>query len=90
MRRLDPHEYRPSLGTRGTAVVQIRSHRSTNVCRQRQTLGTLSFTAHNNLAGTPVDIVEPKRGDFARSHAKTEQHCQDGDVPAAIPSAAIA
>jgi hypothetical protein len=50
MRRFDPHEYRPSLGTLGTAVVQIRGNRSTNVCRQRRTLGTLSSTAHNDLA----------------------------------------
>jgi hypothetical protein len=61
-----------------------------NVCRQRQTLGTLSFAAHHDLAGTPVDIVEPKRGDFARPQAKTNQNCQDGDVAAAIPSADIA
>ncbi len=90
MRRLDPHEYRPSLGALGTAVVQIRSHRSANVCRQRQALGRLSFTAHNDLAGTPVDIVEPKRGDFASSHAETDRHGQDGDVAATIQSAAIA
>jgi hypothetical protein len=37
----------------------------------------------------PVDIVELKRGDFAHSHAKTDQHWQNGDVAAAIPSCAI-
>jgi hypothetical protein len=44
------------------------------MARQRQTLGTLSFTAHDDLASTPVDIVELKRGNFAHSHAKTDQH----------------
>jgi hypothetical protein len=60
------------------------------IARRRQTLGTLSFTADNDLASTPVDIVELKPGDFAQSHAKTDQHRQNGDVAAAIPSSAIA
>jgi hypothetical protein len=44
------------------------------MARQWQTLGTLSFTAHDDLASTPVDIVELKRANFAHSHAKTDQH----------------
>src|SRR5262249_56040817 len=68
MGRLDPHEYCSSLSGCGTAVLQIRSHHSTDVRWQRQTLGTRSFTAHNNLAGAPVDIVEPKPTDLPRPH----------------------
>ena len=60
------------------------------IARQRQTLGTLSFAAHNDLASTPVEIVELKRGDFGHSHAKTDQHWQNGDVAAAIPRSAMA
>jgi hypothetical protein len=45
---------------------------------------------HNDLASTPVDIIEPKRSHFADSHAKTDQHCQNGEVTAAIPSSAVA
>ena len=45
---------------------------------------------HNDLASTPIDIVELKRGDFAHSHAKTDQHWQNGDVGAAIASSASA
>ena len=41
-------------------------------------------------ARTPFGIVELKRGDFAHSHAKTDEHWQNGDVAAAIPSSAIA
>jgi hypothetical protein len=89
MRHLDPHEYGSSLSSCGTAVLQIRSH-ATDVRRPRQTLDTRSFTAHYDLAGAPVDIVEPQRSDFARPHTKTDQHCQNGDVAAASPSAPIA
>jgi hypothetical protein len=65
MRRPDPQG--SSLSSCGTAVLQIRSHHSTDVRRQRQTLGTRSFTAHDDLAAAPVDTVEPKRSDFAQA-----------------------
>src|SRR4051795_2035829 len=53
MRSLDPHEYRPARRACGPAVAQIRSHRFTDVRRQRETLGTVCFAADDDLAGPP-------------------------------------
>ena len=43
------------------------------IARQRQTLGTLSFTAHNDLASTPVDIVELELSATPRPLLETDE-----------------
>jgi hypothetical protein len=90
MRRLDPDEYRPAMGARRTAAVKVHSHRFTDVRGQWETFDTICFTTHNDLAGSPIDILERKLGDFGRPQAETDQHAQDREVAAAVPSAAVA
>ena len=90
MRRLDPHEYRPSLGLVGRLWCRYAATASPT------SVGNGRRSVHFPLPRTTISPARqsisssPKRGDFARPHAKTDQHCQDGDVAAAIPSAAIA
>src|SRR5271165_1802233 len=90
MRRLDPYEYRPPVGRCRTAAVQVRSDRFTDVRGQWQTFGTVRFATHDDLAGSPIDVVERKLGDFGRPQAETDQHGQDCEVAAAIAGAAVA
>jgi hypothetical protein len=61
MRSLDPYEYRSAMSARRPTAMQVRSDRSTDVRGQRETFGTICFTTHNDLAGSPIDIVERKR-----------------------------
>src|SRR3954465_1769338 len=89
MRSLAPPEYRPARRACGPAVAQIRSHRFTDVRRQRETLGTVCFAADDDLAGPPLHIVVPKLGDFARSYAETDQHGQDRVITATVGSTAV-
>ena len=90
MSSLDAHEYRPALGTCGTAAAQVCRHRFADVRRQWKMFNTASFTAHDDLAGSPIDIVKTKLGDFARPQAETDQHGHDREVAAAVSSAAVA
>ena len=90
MRRLDPYEHRPAMGARRTAAMQVRSERFTDVSGQRETFGTIRFAMHDDLTGSPIDIIERKRGNFASPQAETDQHGQDREVAAAVPSAAVA
>jgi hypothetical protein len=90
MRSLGPYEYRPAMGARWTAAMQVRSHRFTDVRGQRQTFGTVRFTTHDDFAGSPIDIVEYKLGDFARPQAEPDQHGQDREVAAAVLGVAVA
>jgi hypothetical protein len=90
MRRLDPYEYRPPVGRCRTAAKQIRSDRLTDVPGQWQTFVTICFAMHHDLAGSPIDVVERKLGDFGRPQAETDQHGQDREVAAAIQGAVVA
>src|SRR5271157_5247341 len=44
----------------------------------------------DDFAGSPVDIIQPELGYFARPHTETNQHGQNGDVPAAAPRGVVA
>ena len=90
MRSLDPDEYRPAPGARRTAAVQVSSYRFTDVPGQWETFVTVGFTVHHDLAGSPIDVVQCKVGDFGRPQAETDQHGQDREVAAAIRGAAVA
>jgi hypothetical protein len=70
--------------------VQVSSYHFTNVPGQWETLVTICFAMHHDLAGSPIDIVERKVGDFGRPQAEADQHGQDREVAAAIPRAAVA
>ena len=89
MRSLDPYEYRSAMSARRPTAMQVRSDRFTDVRGQRETFGTICFTTHNDLAGSPIDIVERKLGDFGRPQAETDQHGQDREVAAAVLSVAV-
>ncbi len=71
MRRFDPHEYCPAMCACRTAVAQVRSHCFADIRGQRESFGTVGFTVHNDdLAGSPIDIIELKLGDFTRSQPR--------------------
>jgi len=85
MRGLDPYEYRPTLSAGRATVLQIFGNRSSDVCRQWDAFDTVRLTAHDDLAGSPINIVQPELGHLTRPQAETDQHCQDGDVAATAP-----
>jgi hypothetical protein len=90
MRSLDPYEYRPPMGSCRTPAVQVSSDRFTDIPRQGEAFSTIGFTSDDDLASTPIDIVDRKLGDFGRPQAETDQHGQDRKVAAAVLSAAVA
>jgi hypothetical protein len=57
MRSLDPYKYSPPLGARGTTTQKIGSDRVTDVWGQRETLGAVRLTVHDDFAGSPIDVV---------------------------------
>jgi hypothetical protein len=62
-RRCHPQEQRPALAPRATA--KIRHERLADIDGQREQILPAAIAAHEQLAATPVDVVEPDRGDLA-------------------------
>ncbi len=90
MRRLDPYEHRPATGTRRTTAFEISSDRLTDIRGQWEAFRTICFASHDDLAGSPIDVVKRQPGDLARPQAKTDQHGQDREVATAVLRAAVA
>jgi len=90
MRRLDPHEHRPATGARRTTTLQVRSDRGTGIRGQWETFETICFATHDDLTGSPIDVVKRQSGDLTRPQAETDQHGQDREVATAVLRAAVA
>jgi hypothetical protein len=89
MRGLDSYEHRPVHRGHRPTTAQVPDHRGTDVPRERQLLDVMPFSADDHRARPPIDVVEPKRCDFTRAQAETNQHRQDSEIPPPRPAAAI-
>ena len=49
-------------------LAQIVDQRLANIGRERQPLVAVTLAAHDQLAGTPVDVRQLELGDLARTH----------------------
>jgi hypothetical protein len=63
-------------------MAQIGRQCLTDITRHRHAARALALATDENLTGTPVDVVEQKRGDFSRPQAETNQQTHDGAVSA--------
>ena len=90
MRSFDSDKYCPPLGTDRAATLEIQGHGAADVQGQWNTFGRVRLTANDDFAGSPVDIVQPELGYFARPHTETDQQGQNGDVSAAVPRGVVA
>jgi len=89
MKSLDPHEDRPAFGARGAAMAQIGSHRFPDVGGRREALGAVALAVHDDLARSPIDMVELKCRDFARPQPETDERGQDRHIPATSTCLAV-
>src|SRR5664280_3125488 len=64
-----PEEHRPGLGSWSTSA-HVAGHRGTDIMSQRQSLVVATLAVHEDLASSPVDVVEAQAGDFAGSESK--------------------
>ena len=90
MRGFDSDKYCPPLGADRTATLEILGHGAADVWGQWNAFDRVRLTANDDFARSPVDIVQPELGYFARPHTETNQHGQNGDVPAAAPGGVVA
>ena len=63
-------------------VQNVVGNRFAHVDRQRHAVMKPLLAADRDLAGTPVDVVEPDRGDLLAAQAEPGQQKQDGAVAA--------
>lgn len=66
-----------SQGGPGTPATKVGNDRLAHVCRQRETVLTLTFAVDGDLRAVPFDVVELKDCDFACAEPKTQEHHQD-------------
>src|SRR3954447_10789814 len=90
MRRLDAHEHRPASGTCRTAAFETRGDRLTDVRGQWEAFRTICFASHDDLPGSPIDVVKRQPGGLASPQAETDKHGQYGKVATAFLCAAVA
>jgi hypothetical protein len=90
IRGFDSNKHCPSLGADRTATLEILGHGAANIWRQWNAFDRVRLAANDDFAGSPVDIVQPELGYFARPHTETNQQGQNGDVPAAAPRGVVA
>src|SRR5580658_296031 len=90
MRSLDAYKYRAAIGARRTASAQIRRHRLADIRGQGETFGAVCLAAHHDLTNSPIDILQPKFGDFAGPHTEANQHGHYREVAAAVRGAVVA
>jgi hypothetical protein len=89
--RFDRYEHRSALRTWWAAVVQVRRDRFANIHGQWESLCALAFTVRDDdLAGSPIDVVKLKFGDFACPQAPASKHGQDREVTTATSGAGVA
>ena len=65
MRGADAHDQRPVQRGRRPPVLQVGNDRLADIGGQRQSFGASSLAGDPKLAGAPVDVIEPERGDLA-------------------------
>ena len=83
----DDAEKYASRDTGATAMLEVSRDGTTDVGEQRHMVASRSFTANDDLAGTPVKVAELKKDDFARAQPKSGQEEQDRRIaPCGIES----
>ncbi len=70
--------------------MQITSNRFSDIARQRQSRITAAFSMEDDLACSPVNIVELKSLDLAAAKPESHQQKHDGEVPPTHVGPAVA
>ena len=73
--RVHPQEQRPALAARATA--KVGHDRLADIDRQRQHVVTAALAANEQLAATPVEVIEAQRGDLPGAQPEPRQQQQD-------------
>jgi hypothetical protein len=80
--RRTPERQKQSATRRSRATItQVGNDSRADVWRRRHPRSLPTLSANENLAGTPVDIIQGERRDFVGPQAEPSQHHQDGIVP---------
>jgi hypothetical protein len=91
MRSSDPGKHCAALRACRTAVMQVRGDCFADIRGQWQSFGTIAFAVCNHdLAGSPINVVKLKFGDFACPQAQANKHRQDREVTTATSGADVA
>jgi hypothetical protein len=89
--RYGPYEYCTALRVYRTAVAQVCCQRFSDIRGQWESFCTVAFTlCDDDLAGSPIDVVKLKLGDFTRPQTQTNKHGQDRKVTATASSGGVA
>jgi hypothetical protein len=79
-----------ALGRSGTTASQVCSDRLANVRRQRQTLDTIALASDDELAWTPVEVIETERADFTGAQAEPDEQQEHRVISPAFSRSPIA
>jgi hypothetical protein len=71
----------PATRRSRATITQVGNDSRADVWRRRHPRSLPTLCANENLAGTPVDIIQGERRDFVGPQAEASQHHQDGIVP---------
>src|ERR1039458_5219630 len=85
--RRHPQEQLPALAA--GAAAKIGHDRLADIDGQRQHIVTAALAANEQLAATPVYVIEPQPGDLARAQPKARQQQQDREITPADHTATI-
>src|SRR5580704_11409959 len=92
MRSCDPYKHCAALRRAcGAAATQVSRNCFPDIRGQWQSFGAIAFAVGNHdLAGSPIDVVKLKFGDFACPQAQANKHGQDREVTTATSGAGVA
>ena len=83
------HEERTALRS-GRAPMEVGSERGAHVGRKGHALSPASLAVHDELADSPVHVVETQGRHFGGAQAETGQRGDDREVTAAAEGTAVA
>ena len=79
MRCTRPHKD-AARGTARSIALQVGGHGLADIARQRELTADRSFSAHEQLTGVPIDVVELQSDDFAPAQTQSREQQQDGVI----------
>jgi len=80
MRSERSHENRPVKRAGRSTTTQIAGQRAADVDRQRQAIVAVSLAVDQELAGTPIDVIEHETRNLAAAQAEPSHQDHDREI----------
>src|SRR5437868_1868530 len=77
----DAYEYTAIRSRRGAAPAQISDYCLADILWKRQRFNSIALPTNKDRASTPIDIIQPKPSEFARTEPEANEHRQNGKIP---------